>query len=283
MTRTIYRERLRPLSPRLGRHVLHDSESRRYAFDTTGLTIKSVRHQRHVPVFDQGDLGSCTGNAAIGCLATGSYYATLPVKRSSFKNLDERDAVACYSAATKLDDDPDNYPPVDTGSTGLDVAKVLTQAGLISGYQHTFSLDDALKALQVTPLICGTVWLSGMEETNAQGLVSVAGGELGGHEYIADEYDSQRGWVGFQNSWSAGWGVGGRFYLQAEDFGALLERDGDVTVFTPLTQPAPDPDPEPINPDVVLASVLHQWLLHPSNQYRPVRQAAQAWLDARHL
>jgi hypothetical protein len=163
------------------------------------------------------------------------------------------------------------------------VAKVLNQAGLISGYQHTFTLDDALKALQVVPCIIGTVWLSGMETPNQQGLVQVTGRELGGHEYIADEYDQRRGWVGFQNSWNTTWGVQGRFYMQAEDFGALLQRDGDVTVFTPLTQPAPDPDPEPINPDVVLASVLHQWLLHPSNQYRPVRQAAQAWLDTRHL
>jgi hypothetical protein len=282
MTRTIYRERLRPLSPRLGRHVLHDSESRRYAFDTTGLTIKSVRHQRHVPVFDQGDLGSCTGNAAIGCLATGSYYATLPVKRSSFKNLDERDAVACYSAATKPTMTRTTTRPSTPARPGLDVAKVLTQAGLISGYQHTFSLDDALKALQVAPAIVGTVWLSGMEDTNPQGLVSVSGEELGGHEYIFDEYDAQRGWVGFTNSWGD-WGVNGRFYMQAEDFGALLKRDGDVTVFTPLTQPAPQPDPEPINPDAILASTLHQWLAKPSQQYRTVRTAAQTWLDARGL
>jgi hypothetical protein len=59
--------------------------------------------------------------------------------------------------------------------------------------------------------------------------------------------------------------------------------NADFQQLTGKPGPFPHLPPDVINPDVQLASVLHQWLLHPSNQYRPVRQAAQAWLDARHL
>lgn len=288
MTRTIYRERLRPVSPRLGRHVHHDSESRRYAFDTTGLTIKSVRHQRHVPVFDQGDLGDCVANAGLGCLATGPFWATWQALARQPYPMTNPGVTSNYIDLTAMDDAPGYYKPgdpnsQDTGSDGLSEAKLLKSKGVIAGYQHTFTLDDALKALQVVPAIVGTVWLDAMFEPNPLGLVSVTGAEQGGHEYVMDEYDEQRGWVGFTNSWGVGFGVQGRFYMQAEDFGNLLHRDGDVTVFTPLTRPAPQPAPQPASPDAALAATLHQWLAKPSQQYRTVRQAAQTWLDARGL
>jgi hypothetical protein len=73
--------------------------------------------------------------------------------------------------------------------------------------------------------------------------------------------------------------------MQAEDFGAsCCERDGDVTVFTPLTQPAPQPKPGPAtSPDETFASTLHEWLdSHPKSQKR-LQQASEQWLVAKHL
>jgi hypothetical protein len=293
--RIINRERLRPLDRRLGRHVHHDSESHRYPFDTAGIPIRAVRHQRHVPVWDQGDIGDCVANAALGILATGPFYATYQHLAQQPYPLTEAGCVKAYIDLTATDDVPGQYKPgdpnsEDTGSDGLSAAKLLTGKGAISGYQHTFTLDDALKALQVVPLAVGTVWTSGMEEPNRQGLVSVTGSELGGHEYIADEYDDQRGWVGFQNSWSTSWGVAGRFYMQAEDFGSLLERDGDVTVFTPISQPAPQPTPSPqpvpvppITADETFARQLHTWLAHRPHFYPELRADVQTWLTAKGL
>jgi hypothetical protein len=282
MTRVIRRERLHRADPRYGRNIQHDSLSRRYPFDTTGIAVKSVRWPRRVPVWNQKALGSCTGNAGLGCLGTGPFFPT--VSSETVFPFTEAGAVKVYSAATAIDDAPGQYPPTDTGSDGLSVAKVLQKAGLISGYQHTFTLDDALKALQVVPLIVGTVFLADMEEPNSAGLVSVSGAELGGHEYIADEYDSQRGWVGFQNSWGTSFGVNGRFYMQAEDFGTLLERDGDVVAFTPNTQPAPQPTPDPAeDADEAFAGTLHSWLDTHPRANKQVQSAAEDWLVARHL
>jgi hypothetical protein len=243
VTRRIDRGRfLHRRDSRLGRNVHHDSESRRYEYRTSRSVPVSVRHQRRIPILDQGAIGSCTGNAGIGCLGTDPFYAT--VKAPKFSE-DESGAVKLYSAATASDDYPGQYPPDDTGSDGLTVAKVLTAAGEISGYQHTFSLDAALLALADYPLITGISWYEDMFNPGGDGLVAPTGALAGGHEIVVTEYNAARGWVGFDNSWGADWGVQGRFYMQAEDWGTLLSQQGDVIVFTPASQPAPVPTPGP--------------------------------------
>jgi hypothetical protein len=53
---------------RLGRHVRHDPRSRAYQVRPRAPLAKSVSWERQTPILDQGDLGSCTGNAACGVL-----------------------------------------------------------------------------------------------------------------------------------------------------------------------------------------------------------------------
>jgi hypothetical protein len=331
VTRTIYRERIPSTDPRLGRHVLHDSQSRRFPVDTAGLSIVSVRHTRRIAILDQGQLGSCTGNAGVGCLGTDPYYGTLAPSRLLAStplsvdemadlrarlaeaassgapamvlgdsvvytrsrtlprySLDEPGAVQLYSDATAVDDYPGQYPPEDTGCDGLTIAKVLTAVGEISGYTWAFNLGDALKALSVTPYITGINWYADMFNPTPEGLVRPAGALAGGHEIVVDEYDSTRGWVGFTNSWGSSWGLAGRFYMAAEDYGTLLGQRGDVTVFTPATLPAPVPTPPapvpPADPDVVFAAVLRPWVARRHiGGNAVVQRAAKTWLAARGL
>ncbi len=226
---------------RLGRHVNHDPRSRRFAHLASGRLLTSVRHTRHVPVFDQGNLGSCTGNAMAGALACDPLFAGLP----SGTTLDEALAVKLYSAATALDAYPGTYPPTDTGSDGLSVAKAATAEGLISGYRHAFSLSDALDALQDGPVITGVDWYAGFDQPDANGTVQMTGQIRGGHEIVVDEYDDATGRIGLTNSWGPGWGMGGRFYMTTSTWEKLLAHDGDATILVPATQPPPDPTPEP--------------------------------------
>jgi hypothetical protein len=289
MTEAIYLERFRnPSDPRLGRHVNHDARSRRFAYRGPVSPLHAVRHERHVPVFDQGNLGSCTGNAAVGCLATGLFAATInEADAPEIRGLDQEAAVWVYSQASAIDPFSGQYPPTDTGSDGLSVAKVLAGRNAISGYEHAFSLDQALAALMQVPLITGTAWREGMFEPDGEGLVHPTGGEAGGHEYLVDEYDPVRGWVGFTNSWSDQWGVAGRFYMEAEEYGELLDDRGDVTVFVPCTEPAPEPDPaapagDPA--DAALASAVGTWARRncPTTS-KKARRALIKWLDAKGL
>lgn len=268
-----------PATRRFGRHIHHDPRSRRYPYRSAPTAIKAVRHLRHAPIWDQGQTGSCTGQAALGCLTTGPFYPTVAAQ-TRFP-LTEHGAIAVYSAATRLDNINGEYPPDDTGSSGLAAAKALKAAGLISGYQHTFTLADALTALQAVPLICGTVWRANMGDPSPEGLVSVEGRELGGHEYVIDEYDPVRGWVGCTNSWGVTFGLAGRFYIQAEDLGDLLRDGGDVTVFVPRTAPPPQPNDGSMT-DAAFAATLRPWASrrHWGRNAR-VAKAAQDWLTAR--
>lgn len=245
---------------RLGRHVKHDPRSLAYQFDSSGITIKSVKHTRYIPVLDQGDLGSCTGNAATGNLGTGDFYATVKDKVT----LDENEAVTLYSAATALDSYQGTYPPTDTGSDGLSVAKAAQKAGLISGYQHITSLNDALAALQLGPIITGVNWYSTFDTPNASGVVSIGKRAYvrGGHEFVLDEVNAEKKLIGATNSWSTSWGLNGRFYFSFADFERLLGEQGDATVFVKLNAPTPTPVPPTVDPDTLAAyQSLKAWAL----------------------
>lgn len=283
----IYRERLPSTDPRLKRHVLHDDRSRAFEFDTTGLSIASVEHPRALPILDQKQVGKCTAECGLGVLGTGPYYSTdlMAAFAKAFGSADDRGTDRLYSAEETLDGDGP-FPPQDNGSTGLTLAKVLRAAGLISGWQQTFSLDDALKALTVYPLAVGTIWLNSMFDPSGEGILTVdlKSGVAGGHEYEVIGYDAIQGLVHLVNSWGTGWGLRGHGWMQAEDLGALLDRQGDVTVFTPATSPAPVPNPPtPADADDVLAAALRHdnWIGRPHiGDNARVARAGRGWLAA---
>lgn len=240
----------------LGRHVRHDSRSRAYRFPTRGLTLVSTVHVRRVPVFDQGALGSCTGNAALGVLGTSPFYETM----SKSFTFDEDHAVTLYSQFTREDSYTGSYPPNDTGSDGLTSGKVLKELGLISGYQHTFSLNDALLALTKTPWVTGINWYSSMDVPDGNGHVAISRDAYvrGGHEIEAFAIDVENRLIWFWNSWGPSWGLDGKFSMSFDDFGRLLGEQGDVTVYAPLTAPEPQPQPQS-NPDADLAAESRTW------------------------
>lgn len=244
---TISRKFYDSSDPRLGRQVNHDSRSLVYKVQAADpSTLTSIRHPRSIPILDQGSLGSCTGNAGTGNLGTGIYWAQgLTVLDPSDVNKDEKFAVTLYSDATKIDPYRGTYPPIDTGSDGLSIAKVLKSRGLISGYTHATSLEAFLTALSQGPVIVGIEWHENMFNVDQTGHVSITGKVVGGHEIVFDQLDIEHKRVWFSNSWGKSWGIGGRAYLTWDDMATLLAAEGDVTVFVPASQPAPTPTPTP--------------------------------------
>lgn len=178
-----------------------------------------------------------------GALGTDPVFATIPAGTT----LDEALAVKIYSLATTLDSVPGSYPPTDTGSDGVSVSKAAQQLGLISGYTHTFSFDDAIAALTTTPVIIGINWYNNFFTPAKDGTISISANDYvaGGHEVVLDELDMENQRVGATNSWGTSWGVNGRFYIPFDLFKRLLSEQGDVTVPVPVTAPAPTPTPTP--------------------------------------
>lgn len=234
---------------RLGRHIFHDPRSLPFKVDSVNLgTLASVTHERKIPILDQGELGSCTGNAALGCLGTEPFFSTLVnwfADTFADAVADERKAVDIYSQATAIDEFPGQYPPDDTGSSGLGVAKICKKLGLISGYQHATSISAAFGALQKTPIITGTYWYDSFDEPELDGRIRLTptAQVRGGHEYLFRQLDVENRRVWMDNSWTDQWGISGRAYLTWSDYEQLLARDGDATIFVPNTQPPPQPKP----------------------------------------
>jgi hypothetical protein len=250
-----------PTDSRLGRHVRHDPRSWNFAFGAADVsTLKSVRHKSQIPTLNQVELGSCTGNASTKCLSYDPFWSESEVKKvlGSDATADEKYAVSVYSDATKLDPYPGAYPPKDTGSDGLSVAKVLKARGLISGYQHAFSLEALLTALAKQPVIVGTEWRQDMFKPAADGKQKITGAVAGGHEYCLDELDVENKRIWMQNSWGDDWGVEGRAYFTWDDMKTLLGASGDCTIFAPLG--SPPPPPPPADPQAEFVAAAKTWL-----------------------
>jgi hypothetical protein len=217
---------------RLGRHIEHDQRSLAYGVVLSPGPLKSAMWQRHCDPFDQGNIGSCTGNAIAGAAMSGPLWVT-------GRLLTEADALRLYGAATRLDKIPGHYPPDDTGSSGLAAAKAAHQAGLIGSYHHAFGLLQALHAVAAGPCIAGINWYEGFDSPEGdEAVCSISGQIRGGHEVCVDEIDVPNGMLGFTNSWGFVYGNKGRARMSFRTFGTLLQERGDVVAPQPLT-PAP--------------------------------------------
>jgi Papain family cysteine protease len=261
-----------------GRHVEHDPRSLNFAQGVLPRSaVRSVEWTRRIPILDQKNTGSCTGNATTGLLGTDSQGRTASttvtisaagaaashgVFSEGVYTLDEDFALKVYRLNTILDGIPGEYPTEDTGSTGVACGKSLKALGLATGYKHAFSMDALKSALQSGPVLLGLPWLKSMFDTATDGRISVkaSSGMAGGHEIECSRYDAEKGQFWIPNSWSESWGVQGWAYFSEADLAYLLSQQGDVTIPT-LSAPAPvPPTPAPVDADNEFAAAAHKWL-----------------------
>jgi len=209
----------------LGRLVEHDERSLAPRYSAERATaVHSVVHLHRGPALNQGNLGSCTGNAAAQCLNT------KPLATSTGKLFVETDAVKIYSVATTLDSYSGQYPPTDTGSSGLAACKAAQKLGYITSYNHAFGLQHTLEALTLHPVIIGINWYEGMFTPDRAGYVLPTGALAGGHEVLLYGLNTTAKAVTALNSWGPSWGNQGRFNIHYADLNKLLNEGGDCSV-----------------------------------------------------
>jgi hypothetical protein len=217
-----------------GRHVEHDERSRGFAFEAGKPGVdRTLMWSTTRTILNQKDLGACVGFTGADLLNT-DMFAPVRKRFHAGKLYGNKDGIDFYHLATAKDSFPGTYPPDDTGSSGLGLAKALKAAGLIDRYTHAFSFDAFRSAIATQPVAVGTVWTNDMFNPDPDGLIHV--GDLsdsniaGGHEYMVRgiNYETRR--VRMRNHWAKSWGIAGEAEIGFDDFEALLANQGDVTV-----------------------------------------------------
>lgn len=235
----------------LGRVLERDEKSRDFEHSVRKVTKpQDVIHPFSMPHLDQGNLGSCEGNTAAEFLGTDAavnnrraYWRHVGGHGDPTRFLTEPNAVDLYSLATTKDNKeiPGTYPPDDTGTSGLGIAKALKAMGGLVKYNWTFTWDAFLGTLQQRPVMLGTNWYKSMFEHDAKGYVHVSGSQPdGGHAYLAFAVSFTNQAVGCTNHWTNDdgsiWGVQigeheGNFWISFKDLERLLiNEQGDSLV-----------------------------------------------------
>lgn len=219
----------------LGRHIELDSSVEKFHGTATGT---SVLWPHHTPVLNQGQLGSCTGNA-MAQLLNCQLFAKCRLGKVS---LNENDAIKLYSFATHYDGfGPDQfYPPHDEGSSGVGVAKAASFLGYIDNYQSVTTFSALQAAIETQPVIIGTSWTNQMFKPDPNsGFITVGpindSTLAGGHEYLLQGIDYTKEAFVMLNSWGTSWGgyaglTPGQARLSFADVETLLADSGDVIV-----------------------------------------------------
>ena len=220
---------------RLGRNMWLDARSLAHMVENDvqemGNPLKSCEWERVLTVLDQGQLGSCTGNAGTGALGTQPFYdavgrTVLPAPGDAAAA--EQFAVQLYADATVVDGYPGTYPPDDTGSSGLAICKVLKSRGTINGYRWARTAYGFLRLLQNGPVLQGMPWYNAFFTPDPQGFIDsdsnwASSGVAGGHEIEAvavelDTTDAFSSVITYVNSWGTGWGDSGQFRMRLRTY-----------------------------------------------------------------
>lgn len=224
-----------PDNPRpLGRHVEHDERSRQYPFAVAHpVADRTVLWSTTPTILNQKDLGGCVGFTGADILNT-DMFAPVRKKFHGGKLYANADGIRFYHLATVDDGLPGTYPPTDSGSSGLGLAKAFKALGLIDRYTHAFSWAAFRAAIATQPVAVGTLWTNDMFNPDRDGLIHVGSladdNVAGGHEYMVRgiNYETKR--VRMRNHWAKSWAVGGEAEIGFSDFEKLLANQGDVTV-----------------------------------------------------
>ena len=223
---------------KLARHIEHDERSRDYGITIRdGARVASVEWKRYSAILDQGDLGSCTGNAIVGALEVlenkgGGEFIDLSRlfvywnERNLEGTVNEdagafiRDGikvVASFGACaeklwpydeTRWAERPGHAAFVDatkrrvTEYARVDQDRYQIRSVLASGFPIVFGMSVYDSFMSDAVAANGVVPMPAATESCQ-----------GGHAVLAVGYDDEKDAVLVRNSWGADWGQAGYFWL----------------------------------------------------------------------
>jgi hypothetical protein len=213
------------LHPQLGRQLVHDPKSRafptRVAIDKASWRDKSIRIYDPSPNPNQCH-GECTGVAkCVEFNAVGNRISGTVLKMEN--------AHVFYHYATTLDPFEGEWPPDDTGSSGLGACKAAQQLKLGGEYRHVFGgADEVVQLIMLNRAVnVGTWWYDGMFHPSARSsIIEPTGPQVGGHQYIAFGYRKTADLVKIR-CW---WGTFRDVWIKREHLNELILDGGDAHI-----------------------------------------------------
>lgn len=186
--------------------------------------LHSVLWSRHARPYDQRDVFACTGMAIAGLIMSDPVFDGDPRLRA-------KNAFGLYSAATKVDPYPGEWPPDDTGSDGNSAAKAARALGWIGSWANARTADDLNRLLQRGPAAIGVPWYGSFNEPDRWGTIHLAANAdvIGGHEFEVCGWSMENDMYRAANSWGTGWGDNGYFNIPGTIVRRLFTEGADCT------------------------------------------------------
>lgn len=142
----------------------------------------------------------------------------------------------------------ENYP----GTSVRAGAKILKHLGLISEYRWALNINEIINTiLMLGPMVVGTKWYSAMSEPDSKGFIKVSGRNFGGHAYLLNGVDVNKGIFRVKNSWGKDWGKDGHAFINIDDFEKLFNESGEACIATEIKINTL-PDLNKLNPPEIL-------------------------------
>lgn len=171
------------------------------------------------PALDQGAVGACVGYSWRGWLT-----------QYPINTLGGPSGLDIYHEAQEIDEWPGNNYEGTSVRAGV---KVLQSKGHVANYYWAGSVEEIILAIKTQgPVIMGTNWYSGMMNPGSGGIVSVSGGNVGGHAWMVYGYSTNYRAFAALNSWGPTWGQNGTFWIYERDLARLFSEDGEACVAT---------------------------------------------------
>lgn len=174
---------------------------------------------------DQGSTDTCVAHAWTHWLEDAPVIPVMEGKQRSIPIVNPYDLYR----ETQL---RDQWPGEDYGGTSVRAcAKVLKHLGLIDEFRWAFTVDDVIDCvLYLGPMVLGTMWYSGMNRVDSNGLIYPRGRSEGGHAYVICGVDLDQDTFTIKNSWGKRWGNSGMAKIRISDFERLFKEFAEAAI-----------------------------------------------------